>query len=113
MEMIEAVIAPQQLEAVQFALARVGILGATALDCRGVGSHPPGHSERYRSAGVEVTFLPRVLLQLCVKSSERGLVLATIARAARTGSAGDGTIFVHGVTSATRIRNGEVDDCAL
>ena len=89
----------------------VGILGATAVDCRGCGGHRAGLAARDRAA--DVAFLLRVLLQVCVKSSERALALAAITRAARIESVGVGTIFVHGVTSATRIRNGEVDDCAL
>ena len=40
-------------------------------------------------------------------------VLETITRAAKTGSIGDGKIFVRELTSAVRIRTGETGESAL
>ena len=37
MQMIEAVIKPHKLEAVKSALAQIGVLGVTALECKGFG----------------------------------------------------------------------------
>jgi nitrogen regulatory protein P-II 1 len=40
-------------------------------------------------------------------------VVDTIASAARTGSIGDGKVFIQGVETAVRIRTGERDEAAL
>ena len=37
MQMIEAVIKPHKLDAVKHALAKIGILGVTAIECKGFG----------------------------------------------------------------------------
>jgi len=37
MQMIEAVIKPNKLDAVKTALAKLGILGVTAIECKGFG----------------------------------------------------------------------------
>ena len=39
--------------------------------------------------------------------------IAAICKAARTGHAGDGKIFVYGISEAIRIRNGQRDEAAL
>jgi nitrogen regulatory protein P-II 2 len=69
MQMIEAVIKPQKLDAVKTALAKIGILGVTAIEVKGYGRQA-GHTERYRGAKMDVGFVPKVLLQICVPSHE-------------------------------------------
>ena len=64
MQMIEAVIKPQMLDAVKTALARVGILGVTAIECKGFGRQM-GHTERYRGSRMDVGFVPKVMLKIC------------------------------------------------
>jgi nitrogen regulatory protein P-II 2 len=112
MQMIEAVIKPQKLDAVKNALARLGILGVTALECKGFGRQM-GHTERYRGTRMDVGFVPKILLKICVKSSDLDAAVAAIAEAARTGEVGDGKIFVYPIAKAVRIRTGETDESAL
>ncbi len=69
MQMIEAVIKPQKLDAVKSGLAKLGILGVTAVECKGFGRQM-GHTERYRAAKMDVGFVPKVLLKIAVKSEE-------------------------------------------
>ena len=57
MEMIEAVIKPQRLDAVLAALAKIGVLGLTAFEVKGFGTQA-GHTERYRGAKMDVGFVP-------------------------------------------------------
>ena len=112
MQMIEAVIKPHKIDAVKTALARLGILGVTAVECKGFGRQL-GHTERYRGAKMDVGFVPKVLLKLCVKSSEAEAAVAAIAEAARTGEVGDGKIFVYPIADVVRIRTGERQEQAL
>ena len=88
MQMIEAVVKPHKLEAVKQALARLGILGVTAVECKGFGRQM-GHTERYRGAKMDVGFVPKVLLKICVKSEEaKQAVAAIVESAAHRGSRG-------------------------
>ena len=112
MQMIEAVIKPQKLDNVKSALAKLGILGVTALEVKGYGRQA-GHTERYRGAKLDVGFVPKVLLEICVKSDDVSRAVDAIVDAARTGEVGDGKIFVFPITSVTRIRTGEKNEQAL
>jgi nitrogen regulatory protein P-II 2 len=112
MQMIEAVIKPQKVDAVKTALARVGILGVTAIECKGFGRQM-GHTERYRGARMDVGFVPKVLLKLCVRSDEVEKAIKAIIDAARSGEVGDGKIFVYPISQVVRIRTGETNEQAL
>ena len=112
MQMIEAVIKPHKVDAVKNALARLGVLGVTAVECKGFGRQM-GHTERYRGAKMDVGFVPKVLLKICVKSEDVPKATAAIVEAARTGEVGDGKIFVFPVAEVIRIRTGEKNEQAL
>jgi len=112
MHMIEAVIKPSALEAVKAKLASLGILGCTALECKGFGKQK-GHTERYRGGRMDVGFLPKVLLKIAVRSDDLDKALEAINSAARTGNVGDGKLFVYQLTKVQRIRTGETDNDAL
>ena len=112
MRMIEAVIKPAKLDDVKQALAAIGILGITATECKGFGRQM-GHTERYRGAKMDVGFVPKVLLKVCVKSEESDKAVEAIIEAARTGEVGDGKIFVYPIAKAVRIRTGELNESAL
>ncbi len=112
MQMIEAVVKPHKLDAVKQGLAKLGILGVTAVECKGFGRQM-GHTERYRGAKMDVGFVPKVLLKICVKSDEAQSAVTAIAEAARTGEVGDGKIFVYPIQQVIRIRTGETNEAAL
>src|SRR5256885_17247552 len=96
MHMIEAVVKPNRLDAVKTALVEKGLLGATALECKGFGKQR-GHSERYRGPKLDAGFVPKVLLKVCVAPEHKDLAVKTILAAARTGAGGidDGKTFVY------------------
>ena len=112
MQMIEAVIKPYKLDAVKGALAKIGILGVTAIECKGFGRQM-GHTERYRGAKMDVGFVPKVMLKICVKSDETAKAVDAIVEAARTGEVGDGKIFVYPIADVVRIRTGDRNEQAL
>ncbi|WP_428940118.1 P-II family nitrogen regulator [Fontivita pretiosa] len=112
MQMIEAIIKPQKLDAVKAALAKIGILGATAVEVKGYGRQA-GHTERYRGARMDVGFVPKIQLNVCVKSEDTEKAVQAIVEAARTGEVGDGKIFVYPVSQVIRIRTGDRDEKAL
>ncbi len=112
MQMIEAIIKPHKLDAVKTALAKLGILGVTAIECKGFGRQM-GHTERYRGAKMDVGFVPKVMLKICVKSVDCDNAVTAIVEAGRTGEVGDGKIFVYPIQQVVRIRTGERDEAAL
>ena len=112
MQMIEAVVKPHKLDAVKQGLAKLGILGVTAVECKGFGRQM-GHTERYRGAKMDVGFVPKVLLKIAVKDDDAEKAVATIIENARTGEVGDGKIFVYPIGSVYRIRTGEKNELAL
>jgi nitrogen regulatory protein PII len=112
MYMIEAVIKPHKLDTVKAALAALGILGVTAVEVKGFGRQA-GHTERYRGAKMDVGFVPKVMLQICVKNEDKEKAVAAIVESARTGEVGDGKIFVFPVEEVIRIRTGDKNEMAL
>ncbi len=112
MHMIEAVIKPSALEGVKAKLTSLGILGCTALECKGFGRQK-GHTERYRGGRMDVGFVPKIMLKIAVKNEDLPLALEAITSAARTGSVGDGKLFVYDLRQVVRIRTGESNNDAL
>jgi nitrogen regulatory protein P-II 1 len=112
MKKIEAIIKPFKLSDVKAALNEIGIQGMTVTEVKGFGRQK-GHKEIYRGAEYLVDFLPKVKLEMVVPSELVDQVIEKIVAAARTGSIGDGKIFVIPVTTVVRIRTGERDEDAL
>lgn len=112
MHMIEAVIKPSSLDEIKKRLTSLGILGCTALECKGFGKQK-GHTERYRGARMDVGFVPKVLLKIAVKSEDLSKAIEAITGAARTGNVGDGKLFVYELSKVVRIRTGETNNDAL
>ena len=112
MKQITAVIKPFKLEEVREALAEQGVTGLTVTEVKGFGRQK-GHTELYRGAEYVVDFLPKVKLEVVVKSDDVDRCVDAIVRAARTGKIGDGKIFVVNLEQAIRIRTGETDTDAI
>lgn len=112
MQMIEAIIKPHKLDGVKLGLAEIGILGVTAIECKGFGKQM-GHTERYRGAKVDVGFVPKIMLRICVKDSDVDATVDAILLHARTGEVGDGKVFVYPVQKVYRVRTREEDNQAL
>ena len=69
--------------------------------------------ERYRGSTLTVNVRPKLKLEVVVEDKDKGLVLETILKHARTGEVGDGKIFVLPVEEAIRIRTGEAGEAVL
>ena len=112
MKMITAVIKPFKLEEVREALAECGVTGLTVTEVKGFGRQK-GHTELYRGAEYVVDFLPKVKVEVVVKSEDVDRCEDAIVNVARTGKIGDGKIFVTAVERTVRIRTGDLDDAAV
>ena len=112
MKKIEAIIQPQKLESVKAALVAIAVDGITVTEVRGHGRQK-GHKEVYRGMEYNVDLLPKIKVEMVIRSARQDEVIAAVMAAAKTGSIGDGKIFVSDVLDAVRIRNDDRGDGAL
>jgi nitrogen regulatory protein P-II 1 len=112
MKLVVAVIKPFKLDEVKAALEGVGIQGLTVSEARGFGRQR-GHTEVYRGAEYRVELLPKTRIELLVDDDTADDAVKAIVSGARTGSIGDGKVWVLGVDQAVRIRTGEMGADAL
>ena len=112
MKKIEAIIKPFKLDEVKEALQELGVQGMTVIEAKGYGRQK-GHTELYRGAEYVVDFLPKIKIEVVVSDDQLEAALEAIVGAARTGSIGDGKIFVSEITDVLRIRTGETGAAAV
>jgi nitrogen regulatory protein PII len=67
----------------------------------------------YRGAEYVVEFVPKVKIEIVVSDAMAQRAVEAIVRAAKTGTIGDGKIFVSPMGDAVRIRTGETGEGAL
>ncbi len=112
MKLIIAAIKPFKLEEVREALTEIGVQGLMVSEVKGYGRQS-GHTEIYRGAEYTVNFVPKVKLEMVVAADIAEQVVETLATTAKTGSIGDGKVFVLDVESALRVRTGETNEDAI
>ncbi len=112
MKLVEAIIKPFKLDEVKDALLEIGVQGMTVTEVKGFGRQK-GHKETYRGQEYTIEFVPKVKIEVAVTDAQVPRVLETIARSAKTGSIGDGKIFVRELANVVRIRTSETGEAAL
>ena len=112
MKKIEAIFKPFKLDEVREALSEVGVTGLTVTEVKGFGRQK-GHTELYRGSEYTIDFLPKVKIEVVVPDELVDKVVTAIASAAKTGSIGDGKVFVMPMGEAIRIRTGEKGESAI
>jgi nitrogen regulatory protein P-II 2 len=112
MKLIMAIIKPFKLDEVRDALTPLGVQGLTVSEVKGFGRQK-GQTEIYRGAEYQVSYLPKVKIEIAVGDDMVDSVIEAIAKAANTDKIGDGKIFVLDIERAMRIRTGETDAAAL
>ncbi len=112
MKKIEAIIKPFKLDEVKDALNEIGVQGMTVTEVKGFGRQK-GHVELYRGAEYDVSFLPKVKIEVVVADGIAEKVLSTIQEKAKTGKIGDGKIFITKLEDIVRIRTGERGEIAI
>jgi nitrogen regulatory protein P-II 1 len=112
MRLVTAIIKPFMLDNVRPALERLGVYGMTVSEVSGFGRQK-GHTEIYRGAEYQVSFNPKLRVEVVTDDELADAVVTAIADAARTGSIGDGKIWVTPVEALVRVRTGERGTDAL
>ena len=106
MRLVTAVVKPFRLDDVKAALEGIGVQGMTVSEVQGFGRQR-GHTEVYRGAEYTVAFVPKVRIEVLVDDADVADVLEVMAKAAHTGSIGDGKVWVVPVDTVVRVRTGE------
>ena len=110
--LVTAIIKPFKLEDVKEALRGAGVIGLSVSEMQGYGRQG-GKSETFRGSEYKLDFVPKVRVEVAVRSEDVDKVVDIIAAAARTGKIGDGKIWSFPLDQVTRVRTGEKGDDAL
>lgn len=112
MKLVTAIVKPFKLDEVKEALKDAGVQGMTVLESRGFGRQR-GHTEVYRGAEYQIDFVPKVRVEILVDEAMVDRVVQVVMDSARTGTIGDGKIWVTPVEGVWRIRTGETGAGAI
>jgi nitrogen regulatory protein PII len=112
MKKIEAFIRHEAFEPIRAELLDKGFPSLSISEVKGSGRQK-GVVEHYRGSTLTVNVRPKMKLECVVDDKDRGVVVETILKHARTGDVGDGKIFVIPVEEAIRIRTGEDGETVL
>ena len=112
MKKIEAFIRHEAFEPIRAELLDRGYPSLSILEAKGSGRQK-GVVDHYRGSTLTVNVRPKMKIEVVVDDKDKGVVVETILKHARTGDVGDGKIFVLPVEEAIRIRTGEEGDTVL
>ena len=106
MKMIVAYIRHEAFEPIRADLLEAGFPSLSIAEVKGSGRQK-GITEHYRGSEIAIHLRPKLKLECVVEDEDTGVITETILKYARTGSVGDGKIFLLPVEDAIRIRTGE------
>ena len=106
MKKVEAFIRHEAFEPIRMELLSKGFPSLTISEVKGSGRQK-GITEHYRGAQITNYLRPKVKIECVVEDKDVPTIVDTVLRHARTGSIGDGKVFVMPVEEAYRIRTGE------
>ncbi len=112
MKLIIAIVKPFKLPEIKEALQEAGFPALTVSEVKGYGRQR-GHTELYRGSEYQVDFVPKLRVEVAVDEDHLDEAIDTIILAAKTGSIGDGKIFVLDLHDVIRIRTEERGDAAI
>jgi nitrogen regulatory protein P-II 1 len=112
MKKIEAIIREEKLPEIRTTLEEQGFKGMTVYDVKGRGAQG-GISLQWRVGDYRIDLLPKKMIVVVVKDQDYQKVVDIICKIGRSGSAGDGKIFVSTIDEVIRVRTEEYGEIAL
>ena len=103
---VEIITRKEKFNELKEALNESGVEGMTVYDVQGCGVQK-GIVTYYRGVRTEVQLIPKIKVDIVVSEVPYEKVLETAERVLKTGTVGDGKIFVSEICEALRIRTGE------
>jgi len=115
MKKIEAIIRPEKIQDVVASLESIGYPGVTVSEVQGHGKQR-GVTEQWRGQKYQVTFLPKLKLEIVVKDADLNRIIKAISSAAKRKMSGMEksscpifrTSFVSEPTNAAILRSAEI-----
>ncbi len=112
MKLIIAYIQPEKLNDVKQTLYAAEVYKVSVTTSLGCGQQK-GYTETYRGVETEVNLLKKIRLEIAVNDNFVKPTIDAIIKGARTGSIGDGKIFLLPLEDCIRIRTGETGSDAI
>ena len=112
MKQIVAYVRHEAFEPIRADLLEAGFPSLTISEVKGSGRQK-GITEHYRGSEIAIHLRPKLKIECVVDVGDKSLIVDTNLRHARSGSVGDGKIFVLPVEEAIRIRTGETGEEVL
>lgn len=112
MKLIVAYIQPYKLNDVKQELFKDNIHKISVTTSKGCGQQK-GFTESYRGVETEVNLLDKIRIEIAVNDDFIEKTTNAIIRGARTGTIGDGKIFILPIEQTIRIRSGETGTDAI
>jgi nitrogen regulatory protein P-II 1 len=106
MKLITAYIQPHKLNDVKQALYKAEVYKMSVTNSLGCGAQQ-GYHESYRGVKFDVNLLKKVRIEIAVNEDFVDKTVEAICEGARTGTIGDGKIFIIDLKECIRIRTGE------
>jgi nitrogen regulatory protein PII len=111
-KLVTAIVKPFKQEDVREALSKLEVKGMTVTEVQGFGRQS-GHTEVYRGAEYQISYNPKVKIEVVVEDSNVDEIVDAMVKVANTGKIGDGKIWVTEVIDLIRVRTGERGSDAL
>ena len=112
MKMVTALIQPNRLESVKKALFDAEVHKMTVTSALGCGQQK-GYTETFRGVISEINLINKIRIDVAVNEDFVETTIEAIIGAARTGTIGDGKIFISDLVECIRIRTGERGNAAV
>lgn len=112
MKLVIAYIQPERLTAVKQSLYEADVTKMSVTNVLGCGAQG-GYHENYRGADIEVNLLKKVRIEIGINEEYLQTTIDAIIKGAKTGTIGDGKIFVLDLAECIRIRTGELGKEAI
>ena len=112
MKLIVAYIQPHKLSDVKRTLYKAEVFKMSVTNSLGCGQQM-GYHESYRGVDVEVNLLKKVRLEIAVNEDFVERTVKAIIEGAKTGTIGDGKIFILDLPECIRIRTEERGNTAI
>ncbi|MHB1538602.1 MAG: P-II family nitrogen regulator [Solirubrobacteraceae bacterium] len=112
MKKIEAFVRHEAFEPIRIELLELGFPSLSVSEVKGSGRQA-GIIERYRGAELTSWLRPKLKIECVVADGDVETIVQTILKHGKTGTVGDGKIFVLPVEQAWRVRTGESGEAIL
>jgi nitrogen regulatory protein PII len=106
MKMVIAYIRHEAFEPIRTELLELGFPSLTICEVKGSGRQK-GITESYRGSTLTNYLRPKIKVECVVEDKDVQAIVDTVLKHARTGSIGDGKVFVAPIEASYRIRTGE------